>query len=172
MLAEVLTIGFAVFLMILCAVLLVFEIFIPSLGILTVAAMLCLAGGISLCFQVSETVGWIGVWVAVVLIPTVWIIVYKLLPKTKIGRILELHHAQEAISGVPDQEKLDALKGQTGIVLSPLRPVGMCELDGKKIVCVADTGYIEKETRVKVIHVEGNKVTVRKLDMDLDDFKE
>ena len=163
MLAQIFTLGFGVFLMILCAVLLVFEIFIPSLGLLTAAALLCLAGGISLFFQVSESVGWIGVWIAVVLIPIVWVIVYKLLPKTKIGRILELHKAMKVISGVPDQEQLDALEDTEGIVLSPLRPVGMCELNGKKIVCVADTGYIEKETRVKVIHVEGNKVTVRKI---------
>ncbi|MHC5190775.1 MAG: NfeD family protein [Planctomycetota bacterium] len=164
MLAQVFTLGFGVFLIVLCAVLLVFEIFIPSLGLLTAAALLCLAGGISLFFQVSDSVGWIGVWISVVLIPTVWVIVYKLLPKTKIGRILELHKAMKVISGVPDQGKLNALKGQSGVVLSPLRPVGMCELDGKKIVCVADTGYIEKETQVKVIHIEGNKVTVRKLE--------
>jgi membrane-bound serine protease (ClpP class) len=131
---------------------------------LTAAALLCLAGGISLFFQVSDSVGWIGVWISVVLIPTVWVIVYKLLPKTKIGRILELHKAMKVISGVPDQGKLNTLKGQSGVVLSPLRPVGMCELNGKKIVCVADTGYIEKETQVIVIHVEGNKVTVRKVE--------
>jgi membrane-bound serine protease (ClpP class) len=164
MLAQIFTLGFGVFLMVLCAVLLVFEIFIPSLGLLTAAALLCLAGGISLFFQVSDSVGWIGVWISVVLIPTVWVIVYKLLPKTKIGRILELHKAMKVISGVPDQGKLNTLKGQSGVVLSPLRPVGMCELNGKKIVCVADTGYIEKETQVIVIHVEGNKVTVRKVE--------
>ncbi|MHC5198775.1 MAG: hypothetical protein ACYSO1_01445, partial [Planctomycetota bacterium] len=114
MLAQVFTLGFGVFLIVLCAVLLVFEIFIPSLGLLTAAALLCLAGGISLFFQVSDSVGWIGVWISVVLIPTVWVIVYKLLPKTKIGRILELHKAMKVISGVPDQGKLNALKGQSG----------------------------------------------------------
>jgi membrane-bound serine protease (ClpP class) len=164
MLIPTLWILFAIVLLILCAILLVFEIFIPSFGLLTAAALLCLAGGIYLFFQISATAGWIGVWTAVVLIPTVWIIVYKRLPKTKIGRILELHNVLKVISGVPDQEQLDALEGQSGVVLSPLRPVGMCELDGKKVVCVADTGYIEKETAVKVIHVEGNKVTVRKLE--------
>jgi membrane-bound serine protease (ClpP class) len=164
MLIPTLWILFAIVLLILCAILLVFEIFIPSFGLLTAVALLCLAGGIYLFFQISATAGWIGVWTAVVLIPTVWIIVYKRLPKTKIGRILELHNVLKVISGVPDQEQLDAMEGQSGVVLSPLRPVGMCELDGKKVVCVADTGYIEKETAVKVIHVEGNKVTVRKLE--------
>ena len=166
MLTQALWILFAVVLLILCAILLVFEIFIPSLGLLTATALLCLAGGIYIFFQVSTTVGWIGVWTAVVLIPAVWVIVYKLLPKTSIGRVLELKKVEQAMGGIPDQEHLESLMGQSGIVLTPLRPVGMCEFEGKKIVCVADTGYVEKQTPVKVIHVEGNKVTVRKIDTD------
>ena len=166
MLAQILWILFAVLLLIFCAILLVFEIFIPSLGLLTVTALLCLWGGIYIFFQISTAVGWIGVWTAIILIPIVWVFVYKLLPKTKLGRILELHKAMKVISGVPDQEKLDALEGQTGVVLSPLRPVGMCEFKNKKVVCVSENEYIEKQTQVKVIHVEGNKVTVRKIDTD------
>ena len=166
MLIQALWILFAVVLLILCAILLVFEIFIPSLGLLTATALLCLAGGMYIFFQISTTVGWIGVWTAVVLIPAVWVIVYKLLPKTSIGRVLELKKVEQAIGGIPDQEHLESLMGQSGIVLTPLRPVGMCEFDSKKVVCVADTGYIEKQTQVKVIHVEGNKITVRKLEID------
>jgi len=166
MLAQVLLVTFAVLLLIFCAILLVVEIFVPSLGLLTVIALLCLTGGLYIFFDISTTVGWIGVWTAIVLIPVVWVLVYKLLPKTKLGRILELHHTLKSISGVPDQEKLDTLKGQTGIVISPLRPVGMCKFENKKIVCVSDSGFIEKQIHVKVIHVEGNKVTVRKIETD------
>ncbi len=165
MFAEALWILFAVVLLVLCAVLLVFEIFIPSLGLLTATALLCLAGGLYIFFEITA-IGWAGVWIAVVLIPTVWVIVYKLLPKTSIGRVLELKKVEQAMGGIPDQEHLESLVGQSGIVLTPLRPVGMCELDGKKIVCVADTGYIEKQTQIKVIYVEGNKITVRKLKID------
>lgn len=164
MLAEALGITFAVFLFVLCAMLLVLEIFIPSLGLLTVLALICLGGGIALFFQISETVGWIGVWTAVVLIPVVWIIVYKLLPKTKIGQILELKKCEDALPGIPDQDKLDALVGHTGVVFSPLRPVGVCQFDGKKVVCVSEADFLSKNTNVKVIDVEGNKVTVRKMD--------
>jgi membrane-bound serine protease (ClpP class) len=166
MLAQVLWIVFAVLLLILCAILLVFEIFIPSLGLLTATALLCLAGGIYLFFQISTTVGWIGVWIAVVLIPIVWVLVYKLLPRTRLGKVLELKKVEQAIGGIPDQEHLESLVGLCGVVVSPLRPVGMCEFDGKKIVCVSEAGYIEKQTPVKVIQVEGNKVTVRKIEAD------
>ena len=164
MLAQVLGITFAVFLFILCAMLLVLEIFIPSLGLLTVLALICLAGGIALFFQISTAVGWVGVWIAVVLIPAVWIIVYKLFPKTKIGQILVLRKCNDALPGIPDQDKLNALVGQAGVVLTPLRPVGVCTFNGKKVVCVSEADFLNKDTNVKVIHVEGNKVTVRKMD--------
>ena len=163
MLAQALGITFAIFLFILCAMLLVLEIFIPSLGLLTVLAIVCLAGGLALFFQVSAMVGWVGVWIAVVLIPVVWIIVYKLFPKTKIGQILELKKVEDALPGIPDQEQLNALVGQTGVVLTPLRSVGMCQFDGKKVVCVSEADFLSKSTTVKVIHVEGNKITVRKM---------
>lgn len=163
MLSQVLWIVFALLLLILCAILLVFEIFIPSLGLLTATALLCLAGGIYLFFQISTTVGWVGVWIAIILIPIVWVLVYKLLPRTSLGKVLELKKVEQAMGGIPDQEHLQSLIDRTGIVLTPLRPVGMCQFEGKKVVCVADTGYIKKDSQVKVIHVEGNKITVRKL---------
>jgi len=162
MFTHVLWIAFAVLLLIFCAILLVLEIFIPSLGLLTAIALLCLAGGVYIFFQISTAVGWIGVWTAVILIPVVWALVYKLLPKTKLGRVLELKKVEQAMGGIPDQEHLESLLGQSGMVLTPLRPVGMCEFDGNKVVCVSDMGFIEKQIQVKVIHVEGNKVTVRK----------
>ena len=155
---------FAIFLLIACAVLLVFEIFIPSLGLLTVFALACLAGGIAIFFQMGTTVGWAGVWTAIMLIPAVWVIVYKWLPKTNIGRILELKKVEQADGGIPDKKHLQSLLGKHGVVAKPLRPVGMCEFDGKKVVCVSEAGFIESKSTIKVIHVEGNKVTVRKLE--------
>lgn len=166
MLVQILWIVFAVLLLVICAILLVFEIFIPSLGLLTAMALLCLAGGIYLFFEISPTAGWVGVWTAIVLIPVVWVIVYKLLPKTKLGRVLELKKVEQAMGGIPDQKHLDTLVGKSGVVLSPLRPVGMCEFDGKKVVCVSETGFVEKQTPVKVIRVEGNKITVRNIETD------
>ncbi len=163
MVMQILGITFAIFLFILCAILLVLEIFIPSLGLLTVLAVICLAGGLALFFQISTAVGWIGVWTAGVLIPVIWVIVYKLLPKTKLGQVLELKKVQDAIPGIPDQDQLKGLIGQTGLVLTPCRPVGTCEFDGKKVACVSEADFLPKNTNVKVIDVEGNKVTVRKM---------
>ncbi|MHC4925839.1 MAG: NfeD family protein [Planctomycetota bacterium] len=162
MLPQVLWILFAIVLLIACAILLVVEIFIPSLGLITVFALACLAGGVAIFFQLGF--GWIGVWTAIVLVPIVWVIVYKWLPKTRIGRILELKKIEQANGGIPDLPHLESLLGQTGIVAKPLRPVGMCDFEGEKVACVSEAGFIEKGTNVKVIDVEGNKLTVREIE--------
>jgi membrane-bound ClpP family serine protease len=42
-----------------------------------------------------------------------------------------------------------------------MRPVGMCAFDERKVECVAESGYVQKDKTVKVIHIEGTTVTVR-----------
>lgn len=160
MLIQALWIMFAVILMIACAVLLVVEIFIPSLGLITVFALAALAGGVGIFFQLG--LGTAGIWTAMVIVPVTWWIVYKTLPHTKIGQILELKKVEQTAGGIPDLPHLESLIGKIGTVAKPLRPVGICQFDEKKVTCVSETGFLEKGTNVTVIDVEGNKITVRK----------
>jgi membrane-bound serine protease (ClpP class) len=51
--------------------------------------------------------------------------------------------------------------GAVGEVLSPLRPVGMCDFAGRRVECVAESGYVDKGKKVKVIDVEHRRLTVR-----------
>ncbi|MBP7051312.1 MAG: hypothetical protein KBE65_09880, partial [Phycisphaerae bacterium] len=60
---------FAVFLFFACAVLIVAEVFIPSAGLLGICSMACLVGGLWIFFQHSLVAGWIGVVVALVMVP-------------------------------------------------------------------------------------------------------
>ena len=64
----------------------------------------------------------------------------------------------DAISGT---ETFTGLLGQTGRALTPLRPVGMCEIDRRKVECVAESGYVEKGACIEVVRVEGMQPTVR-----------
>ena len=45
-----------------------------------------------------------------------------------------------------------------------MRPVGMCDFEGRRVECVAESGYLQKDKQVKVIRVEGTQVTVRVMD--------
>lgn len=159
----------AILLFFACAALLVLEIFIPSFGLLTVAALSCLAGGIALFFSVSPTGGWIGIFLAIVIIPSFWWAFYWLFPRTAMGKALLFEYPSESLgAAVPHQEELSSLAGRSGTVLTALRPVGMCKFNNKKVVCVSEMGYIDKGQAIQVLHVEGNKVTVRKLDPSKD----
>jgi membrane-bound ClpP family serine protease len=152
----------AVFLYIACAALIVAEVFLPSGGILSVCALACVVGGVAIFFHFSTMAGWLGILVAIVMVPALLVGAYKVLPKTRFGRQVILarpiRERGDAISDTPDLIKL---LGQEGAVLTPLRPVGMCDFAGRRVECVAESGYVPKDNRVTVIRIEGTQVTVR-----------
>jgi len=153
---------FAVFLYVVCAALIVAEVFIPSGGMLGIFALVSLISGLTLFFRHSALAGWIGVVVALFMVPSLLVLAYKLLPRTRFGRrvLLEppVRQRGEAIADAPE---LGKLLGRTGRVLTPLRPVGMCDFDGRRMECVAESGYVQKDKEIKVIRVDGTQVTVR-----------
>lgn len=152
----------AIVLYLLCAALLVVEVFVPSFGLITICAMAAMAGGLAIFFNHSLMAGWGGVIVAVVMIPTVLIMAYKLFPKTRFGRNVSLAGPNRAKGdAIPDTEQLEQMLGLLGRVITPLRPVGMCDFSGQRLECVAESGYVDKDQTVEIIKVEGTQLTVR-----------
>ena len=153
---------FAVFLYVACAALIVAEVFIPSGGVLSLCALGCLAGGVAIFFRHSATAGWVGVIVGIIMVPLLLFAAYKVLPKTRFGRQVILSPpVRDRGDAIADTSELSRLLGQTGQVLTPLRPVGMCEFDERRVECVAESGDVEKDRTIKLIRVEGPQVTVR-----------
>jgi membrane-bound ClpP family serine protease len=158
---------FAIFLYFACAVLIIAEVFVPSGGLISICAFVCLVGGIVIFFQHSSTAGWIGVVTAVVMIPSLLIIAYKIFPKTRFGKSVTLTPPQrEQGDAIADTQELKELLGAVGLVLTPLRPVGMCDFSGQRVECVAESGYIDKGKKVKVIRVQSTQLTVRVIEAD------
>jgi len=156
---------FAVLLYVACAVLLVAEVFIPSFGLLTACSVACLIGGVTIFFRHSPAAGWIGVVVAILMVPSLLVMAYKTLPKTRFGkRVILAPPVRDRGDAISDAPELQQLLGREGRVLTTMRPVGMCEFEGRRIECVAERGYLQKDNKVKVIRVEGTQVTVRVMD--------
>ncbi|HSV98933.1 MAG TPA: NfeD family protein [Sedimentisphaerales bacterium] len=156
---------FGVFLYAVCAALLVAEVFIPSFGLLSLCSAACLVGGVTIFFRHSPLAGLIGVVVAVAMVPSLLVMAYRILPKTRFGKRVILSPPQKATgTAIADTLELQQLIGRAGRVLTTMRPVGMCEFDGRRIECVAERGYVLKDNKVKVIRVEGTQVTVRVMD--------
>jgi membrane-bound serine protease (ClpP class) len=155
----------AVFLYVACAALIVAEVFVPSGGIISVLAFLCVGGGIAIFFHYSNTAGWVGVFVAAVMIPSLLVFAYRIFPKTRFGKSVTLTPSErEKGDAIPDTAELEGLLGAVGEVMTPLRPVGTCNFSGKRFECVAESGYVDKDKKVKVIDVQGTQLTVRVVD--------
>jgi membrane-bound ClpP family serine protease len=156
---------FAIFLYLVCAVLIIAEVFVPSGGLISLCALACLIGGAFIFFNYNTTVGWIGLGVAVVMIPTLLVFAYKIFPKTRFGKSVTLSPVErQQGDAIPDTSKLKELLGKVGIVITPMRPVGMCDFEGQRVECVAESGYVEKGKKVKVINVESTQLTVRTIE--------
>ena len=153
---------FAVFLYLACAALIIAEVFVPSGGLISIFALACLVGGVLIFFQHSTIAGWIGLIIALIMIPSVLVFAYKIFPKTRFGRnVLLAPPERQQGDAIPDSSNLRRMLGAEGIVLTPLRPVGMCDFSGQKLECVAESGYVDKGKRVRVIDVESTQLTVR-----------
>ncbi|MCP4454195.1 MAG: hypothetical protein GY809_22260 [Planctomycetes bacterium] len=156
------TLVFAVFLFLACAALLVAEVFVPSGGLLSVCAAACVGAGITLFFRQSVVAGWIGVSVAVVLVPSALIFAYRIFPKTRFGQAVTLTPPDRSPGdAIPDTDQLQALMGEEGTVTSPLHPVGLCDFSGHRVECVSETGYVDAGVKVRVIRIQGTQLTVR-----------
>jgi membrane-bound serine protease (ClpP class) len=149
--------------------LLIVEVFIlPGFGIAGVLGILALVTGLgaSLVGESATWPDWIdAAWqVAAVLLITlvVMIIVLRWLPRIRFARKLVLDDEMSAAKGyasAPEHEH--DLLGRTGIAASPLHPAGLASIDGQRIDVISEGGFIEPNTPVTVVRVDGNRVVVK-----------
>ncbi len=70
--------------------------------------------------------------------------------------------AEEGYRVDPVSEQRSALKGQLGVAFGDLRPTGKVKLDsGAYLDVVSDGQFIEDGSRVRIHHLDGNRVVVR-----------
>lgn len=87
-------------------------------------------------------------------------ILAKYLPKSRAFNKLVLAEAEKSEHGFVSYPSESNLIGKEGVAYTTLRPGGTAEIDGRKIDVVAESEYIDKGTRIKVLRVEGIKVVV------------
>ncbi len=75
--------------------------------------------------------------------------------------------------------ELETLKGSTGKTLTPMRPSGMVELNGRRVDALTEGLMLDPNTPVKCIEIKAGRVIVRKIDkaaptndFNLNDFNE
>ena len=145
------------------ALILVAELFIPSHGILTVIGLGFLIGGVVETFRYAgEKAGVIAALSCIVALPMFGALAIKLWPKTWVGRRIAPPNPRVTArdTSVPTVE-LSRFVGASGKAISTLRPVGICEFDGRRISCIAEYGMIEAGTPVQALRVNGGSLAVQ-----------
>jgi membrane-bound serine protease (ClpP class) len=142
--------------------LLILEIFVPSHGLFGIGAAACIVFGVYSAFMANLGAGYASVAVQVIAVPAIALVGVKYFRRTAIGRRVVPPNPvlTDADTSVPVSD-LRPLVGRKGRSISPLRPVGVCEFDGQRIQCVAESGLIEAHTDVMAVGVLGGSLSVR-----------
>jgi membrane-bound serine protease (ClpP class) len=150
--------AWAVGLLVAAALFCFLEVFTPSMGILTALGLCCAVGSCWAAFTVGPGTGAAFVGLNIAGIVGGFLVGFKVLPHSPLahrGSHLE-DGPYEPVEAVAD------LAGASGAAHTDLRPGGTALISGRKVDVVAEGGYIDRGTRVRVVRVEGTKVVVRK----------
>ena len=142
---------------------LIAELFIPSHGVLTFVGIAFLVAGIVQTFRYGgEKAGAISVIACLVMLPVFAVAAIKIWPRTWVGRRIAPPNPvlTPRDTSVPVEE-INRFVGQTGRTLSSLRPVGICEFNGRRVSCVAEFGMLSAGVAVEGLRVVGAQLAVQ-----------
>lgn len=150
---------YAILLLGLALALVLAEVLLPSGGLLGIGAAVSAAGCLGLAFTESYSMGMTFLLVISVAAPVVGFVGLKLFPSTPMGRRMINAGLSFEATAATDLRDLE-LVGQTGEVLTPLRPAGHARLGGRRVDVVSRGEVIEPGEQVRVLEVQGNRVVV------------
>jgi len=142
--------------------LLVVDLFLPTMGVLIITAAIIAIAGVVCLFRHDTVWGIIGTLVCVVGGPTAFFMGMQVMPNTPIGRKLippeplDLQQGRERL-----EDAMSKMLGQEGVVVSDLRPIGMVKIGDQRFDALAETSMIRAGTKVKVVGTDGNELRVR-----------
>ena len=150
--------GYAVALLALGVVLLVFEFFIVSFGLLLAGSIASTAAAIYFAFRASDVVG----WAMVVVVPILAVFLVRrglarlrtshIVPKSEITGEAGYHHVTDRLGIGP---------GSIGTMVTPARPSGRARFPGGECDVQVRGGTLEACARVVVGNIDGAIVFVR-----------
>ena len=149
-----------VVLQLLGVVAIIIEFIVPSMGLLTVAALGLFGYSLYLVFSyASSATGLVFVVVDICLIPALVIIGIKVLAASPVTLRSSLAAKDGARSQPPEWA---GLLGLAGSALTDLHPAGAAFVNGKRYDVVSRGDFIPKGSAVSFVSVEGNRIVVRR----------
>jgi membrane-bound ClpP family serine protease len=135
------------------------EFILPSMGLLTVAALGLFGYSLYAIFtRVSTMTGIVFVVVDICLVPVLVIVGMKLLATSPVTLRSSLSGSAGSRSQPPEWEEL---VGAAGAAVTDLHPAGSALINRKRYDVVSQGSYIGKGTELVVVSVEGNRIVVK-----------
>jgi membrane-bound ClpP family serine protease len=151
---------FPILLQIIGILVVIAEIFIPSLGLLSAIALSVFFYSLYLVFTtISTTTGLIFTGLDIVLVPLLIIFGLKILAKSPLALRRELSKQDGVVS---QKQGLEAVINKKGKSVTNLRPAGIAEINSQRLDVVTDGEYIDADTKIIVTGVTGNQIIVEK----------
>jgi membrane-bound serine protease (ClpP class) len=143
---------------------------IPGFGIAGVLGIVAVLAGLALSLigagatsaLVLAAVARVALSVLIAL--AVSLVFLRLVPHLPYGRSLVLQTGLDARAGYASAPESD-LKwvGKRGTTGAPLRPAGIAVFEGERVDVVSQGEYIEADTPIEVVRVDGNRIVVRRV---------
>ncbi len=143
----------------------IIEFFIPAFGLVGLVGAGTVIASIVTAFMISNTMGAVLIIIAAIMIPLLIALFFKVFPHTFFGKRLILGKTfgkeEGFTAGAGD---MSSILGQSGTAFTDLRPSGMIIIENKRINAVSNGEYIEKDSKIIVKKVDGNRIVVSKED--------
>jgi len=156
------TLAWPLLLLVLGLFLLVAEVFIPSGGLIGLLAVFCLAASLWRAFEQSMSLGLKFLLADFFLLPLAVALAIHLWPKMPLAkRVFLLPPDPEEIDVSHSSPRIDHLVGQLGRALTPLRPSGTVDFDGRRLDGLSEEGLIPSGALIQAVRVRGHQLIVR-----------
>ena len=137
------------------------EIFvIPGFGFTGITGIAAIFASLFFIFP-DSSMAWTIIAAVLVFSTIGTILLIKFFGTSYFWRRLSLGESLTTETGYVSSKDQKDLVGKTGKTVSTLRPAGIADFDGERIDVVSEGGYIDSETTVIVVKVEGRRVIVK-----------
>ncbi len=145
--------------------LLIVEVFMPGFGLPGISGIVLEVVSVVLTYTRHGGLAALGMTLTTLALIAVAIsLALRSVNKGKLSKsAVVLSDTESVADGYVATKDMDVFLGKEGTTTTVLRPSGMAEFDGVKLNVIADGEYIPRDVRVRVDHVEGASVVVRRI---------
>ncbi len=143
--------------------LLIIEMFTPGFGVAGGTGLILLSAAIILQYIYGDSrvaTYILAIVLLLIVLAILWFV--RSFQRGKLSRsFLVLNDSIDAASTPGVAAAKTEYIGKTGVAITPLRPAGIAEIEGRRIDVMTAGAFIEKDTDVIVVNAEGMHILVR-----------